>query len=309
MSSGASLGASPDDLPGVAVPATSANLGPGFDAFGLALSVTLRASVAEREDRRVVSTGDGAEELPTGEDNLVWRAFTAYCERFGVAVPDVTLVVGNDIPLERGMGSSSAAAVAGITLARAFTKGGGTNQDLIDLAAQFDGHPDNVAPAVLGGLVVCVGGTAHRLEPSARLRPVVCVPETRQNTHEARGVLPESIPLGEAAANGARAAVVLAGLAGAMAWQPAAMTDALHEPVRLKVMAGSGALVEALRAEGVGACLSGAGPSVLAVVPRADAGAVARVEAAAGEGWRVLPLEWNRHGAEVCPPSAALPRR
>lgn len=299
----------PEDSVGVAVPATSANLGPGFDAFGVALSVTLRARVAPREDRRVVSTGDGAGELPTGEDNLVWRAFTAYCERFDVPVPDVTLVVGNDIPLERGMGSSSAAAVAGITLARAFTKGGGSNQDLVDLAAGFDGHPDNVAPAVLGGLVVCLDGRAHRLEPTSRLRPVVCVPETRQNTHEARGVLPEQIPLGEAAANGARAAMVLAGLAGAMAWHPHAMTDVLHEPVRLRVMAGSGALVEALRAQGIGACLSGAGPSVLAVVPRVDAGAVARVEAAAGEGWRVLALEWNRHGAEVCPPSAAIPSR
>lgn len=300
---------STDDLVGVAVPATSANLGPGFDAFGLALSVTLRARVAEREDRRVVSTGDGAGELPTGDDNLVWRAFTAYCERFAVAVPDVTLVVDNDIPLERGMGSSSAAAVAGITLARAFTKGGGTNQDLVDLAAAFDGHPDNVAPAVLGGLVVCLDGRAHRLEPSARLRPVVCVPETRQNTHEARGVLPQSVALGEAAANGARAAMVLAGLAGAMAWHPAAMSDVLHEPVRLGVMASSGTLVESLREQGIGACLSGAGPSVLAVLPRADTAGLAAVQQAAADGWRVLPLEWNLHGAEVCPPSAALPRR
>ena len=298
-----------DDLVGVAVPATSANLGPGFDAFGVALSVTLRARVAPREDRRVISTGDGADELPTGEDNLVWRAFTAYCQRFGVTVPDVTLVVDNDIPLERGMGSSSAAAVAGITLARALTKAGGTNQDLVDLAAAFDGHPDNVAPAVLGGLVVCLDGTAHRLEPTSRLRPVVCVPASRQNTHEARGVLPESVPLGEAAANGARAAMVLAGLAGAMAWHPEAMTDVLHEPVRLRVMASSGELVGALRAEGVGASLSGAGPSVLAVVPRTDDAAAERIAAIAGDGWRVLPLDWNRHGAEVCPPSAALPRR
>ncbi|HWH31365.1 MAG TPA: homoserine kinase [Egibacteraceae bacterium] len=284
---------------GVSVPATSANLGPGFDAFGVALTMSLRARTAPREERRVVPSGDGAAELPTGDDNLVWRAFTTYCEHFGAAVPDVTLLVDNDIPLERGMGSSSAAAVAGIVLARAVTGAGGTHQDLVDLAAGFDGHPDNVAPAVLGGLVVCVAGKATRLQPSGRLRPVVCVPETRQNTHEARGVLPASVPLADAAANGARAALVLAGLAGAAAWDPAAMADVLHEPVRLEVMAASGALVRALRAAGIGACLSGAGPSVLAVVPRADAVGLERVRAEAGDGWRVLPLDWDLAGTRL----------
>jgi len=297
-----------DSPVGVAVPATSANLGPGFDAFGLALSVTLRAHAVDRQDRRIIATGLGADELPSGDDNLVWRAFVAYCQRFAVAVPDISLTVDNDIPLERGMGSSSAAAVAGIALARAVTHAGGTNQDLVDLAATFDGHPDNVAPAVLGGLVVCLGGQAHRLEPSSRLRPIVAVPSTRQNTDEARGVLPAQISLADAAANGARAAVVLAGLAGAMAWQPQAMTDVLHEPVRLEVMASSGALVHALREAGIGACLSGAGPSVLAVVSRADPQALRTVSDLAGDGWEVRALDWNLHGVAVSPPSAAISR-
>lgn len=309
MTPGMGPGVNEQEAVGVTVPATSANLGPGFDAFGVALSLTLRARVAPREERRVIATGDGAGEVPTGEDNLVWRAFVAYCERFGVAVPDVSLVVDNDIPLERGMGSSSAAAVAGIALARAFTKAGGTNQDLIDLAAGFDGHPDNVAPAVLGGVVVCLGGMAHRLQPTDRLRPVVFVPESRQSTKEARGVLPATLPLADAAANGARAAVVLTGLVGAMAWQPAAMNDVLHEPMRLRLMRDSGELVATLREVGVAACLSGAGPSVLAIVPRADEAAIQHVRTLAGNGWRVLPLDWDVHGAEVCPPSAALPTR
>lgn len=282
----------------VEVPATSANLGPGFDAFGVALSVGLRATVVARQERRIIPSGEGADEVSTGEDNLVWRALLAYSEWSGETyIPDVSVAVHSDIPLERGMGSSSAAAVAGITLGRFLLGGGGTNQALIDLATEFDGHPDNVAPAILGGLAVCVDGVAHRLEPTPRLRPVICVPRARQSTKEARGILPAAVPLAAAAANGARAAVVLAGLAGAMPWDPRAMVDVLHEPVRLEVMAPSGHLVTELRARGIGACLSGAGPSVLAVVGAADEQAVDAVRAAAGDFWSVRPLEWQLEGA------------
>lgn len=282
----------------VEVPATSANLGPGFDAFGVALSVGLRATVVARQERRIIPSGEGADEVSTGDDNLVWRALLAYSAWSGETyIPDVSVAVHSDIPLERGMGSSSAAAVAGITLGRFLLGGGGTNQALIDLATEFDGHPDNVAPAILGGLVVCVDGVAHRLEPSPALRPVICVPRARQSTKEARGILPAALPLAAAAANGARAAVVLAGLAGAMPWDPRAMVDVLHEPVRLQAMAPSGHLVAELRARGIGACLSGAGPSVLAVVGAGDEQAVDAVRAAAGDFWSVRPLEWQLEGA------------
>lgn len=282
----------------VEVPATSANLGPGFDAFGVALSVGLRATVVARQAQRIIPSGEGADEVPTSDDNLVWRALEAYSAWSGATdVPNVSVAVHSDIPLERGMGSSSAAAVAGITLGRFLLCGGGSNQDLIELAAEFDGHPDNVAPAILGGLVVCVDGVAHRLEPTPSLRPVVCVPRARQSTKEARGILPASLPLADAAANGARAAVVLAGLAGAMPWNPRAMVDVLHEPARLAAMAPSGHLVAELRARGIAACLSGAGPSVLAVVGAGDEQAVDAVAAAAGDFWSVRPLQWQLEGA------------
>ena len=283
----------------VAVPATSANLGPGFDAFGVALDVYFRVSATDREERRVVPTGEGDGELPTGDDNLVWRALVGYCRRFGVDVPDVTLRADNAIPLERGMGSSAAAAVAGVALGRALTQGGGRDQDLIDLAAELEGHPDNAAPAVLGGLVVCYDGLATRLEPTDRLSPVLCVPVTRQSTEAARGILPATIPLHDAAANGARAAIVLAGLAGATAWDPRAMRDVLHEPARLEVMTASGALVRTLRAAGIGACLSGAGPSVLAVVAEEDDTALETIHAAAGDEFDVRLSRWDRAGAMV----------
>lgn len=289
----------------VRVPATSANLGPGFDAFGIALDFYFTVRVGPREHRRVVPTGEGADELPTGDDNLVWRALVRYCRRFNTAIPDVTLHADNAIPVERGMGSSAAAAVAGVALGRALTKAGGRDQELIDLAAEFEGHPDNAAPAFLGGLVVCHDGTATRLDPTDRLRPVLCVPTTRQSTEAARGVLPEGIQLREAAANGARAAVVLAGLAGVMVFDPNAMRDVLHEPARFEVMPASGELVQTLRTSGIAACLSGAGPSVLAITETADwttadyQNALETIRAAAGRKFNLRVARWDRAGAMV----------
>lgn len=283
----------------VEVPASSANLGPGFDAFAVALDVKLTVETAERADARVVASGDGADELPTGPENLIWRAFAAYCDWAGVPTPDVSLRCANGIPLERGMGSSAAAAVAGVALARAVTGGGGRDTDLVGLAAQLEGHADNAAAAVLGGLCVVVDGVPHRLEPTDALRPVVCVPHGRQSTQEARGMLPDEVSHRDAAANGARAAAVLAGLAGAMALDPAAMTDVLHEPPRLAAMGTTGELVAALRGAGIPACLSGAGPTVLAVVRSGDDVALALVRDAAAGRFEVRPVRWDRAGATV----------
>lgn len=296
-----------EDVVGVEVPASSANLGPGFDAFAVALDLTMVVWTAARGDVRVQAAGEGAGELPGGDDNLVWRAFASYCAWAGVAVPDVSLRTRSAIPLERGLGSSAAAAVAGAALGRAATRGGGRDADLVALAADLEGHPDNAAAAVLGGLCVVFDGTPRRLEPTDALRPVLCVPPARQSTEVARGLLPDQVPLAAAAANGARAAVVLAGLSGAMAWEPSAMTDVLHEPPRLAVMGETGALVAALREQGLGACLSGAGPSVLAVVRARDVDAEASVRAAAPSDWTVHALRWDRGGASVCPPTV-LPR-
>jgi homoserine kinase len=283
----------------VEVPATSANLGPGFDAFAVALDCRLLVRTAEREERRVLAEGEGAEELSAGDDNLIWRALTAYCAWAGREPPEVSLQARNEIPLERGMGSSAAAAVAGLTLGRSLTATGARDQDLIDLAAELEGHPDNAAAAVLGGLVVYVDGRAQRLLPSDHLQPILCVPAFRQSTEAARGLLPEQLPLTDAASNGARAALVLAGLAGAVAWDPQVLHDVLHEPARFAAMPGSGALVDALRAAGIGACLSGAGPSVLAIVLAHDRDALETVRTCAGDRFQVRPSAWDLAGASV----------
>ena len=280
----------------VEVPASSANLGPGFDALAAALDVPLVVETIDRQAQRVVAEGLGAGELPTDDGNLIWRGVLGYCNRFGVEVPDVSVRADNAIPLERGMGSSAAAAVAGVTLARALV-GLGSDAELIDLAAELEGHPDNAAAALLGGIVVCAEGLARRLEPAGTLRPVICIPDTRQSTTAARGVLPDSVSLADAAANGARTAMLLAGLSGALAWEPAVMRDVLHEPSRFGVMPETGRVVSALRDQGIGACLSGAGPSVLAVVGGDDDDAIAAIRHAAGSGWEVRPVGWHRRGA------------
>jgi homoserine kinase len=281
----------------VEVPASSANLGPGFDVLAAALDVTLTVTAAPREAQRVVARGNGADELPDDDTNLIWQGVLAYCRRFDTDAPDITLHSHNNIPLERGMGSSAAAAVAGVVLGREVVGAGGTDADMVTLAAALEGHPDNAAAAMLGGLVVCADGLARRMEPATFLRPVVCVPQARQSTSLARGVLPETIPLGEAAANAGRVAMVLAGLTGHLAWEPAVMHDVLHEPPRFRVMTESGALVSRLREQGIGACLSGAGPSVLAIVPTEDVQAIAAVRAAVDDGWEVMAVDWHRRGA------------
>lgn len=287
---------------GVEVPASSANLGPGYDVFAVAVDRRLSVRTVEPGSRRVAVTGLDADEMPTGDDNLVWRAFVSYCRWAGVAVPEVSLRAHNDIPLERGLGSSAAAAVAGLALARAATGVDCRDRDLIDLAVDLEGHPENAAAAALGGLVVCHGGTVSRLEPASDLRPLLWIPEGRQSTHAARALLGETVNLVDAAANAGRAAAVLVGLAGFTAWNPEVMTDVLHEPARFEAMPESARLVRQLRDAGVGACLSGAGPSVFGVAPAHDVEAVEMARRLTPGGWQLWPAAWHHAGARVCPP-------
>lgn len=296
----------------VRVPATTANLGPGFDALGLALDryLAVRSCARDRAGERVECHGEGAGEIGDGDDNLVWRALTAFCEHHGVAVPDVGLVAHSEVPLERGMGSSSAAIVAGLVLARALTGVAVGDRDLVVLADELEGHPDNVAPALLGGLVACArepDGTlvVRRVNPAPGLRPLVLVPELRQLTSEARSVLPATLPRAEAAAQAARAAHVLAGMTGTWPVAPSVAVDLIHEPARLAVMEPAARVLASLRAAGVQAWLSGAGPSVGLMAPRRDEGVVALAgQVGAREGFRLLEVDVELAGAIVCPEGA-----
>jgi homoserine kinase len=284
----------------VRVPASSANLGPGFDILAVALDLTLQVRAEPYDGRRVVCAGEGAADLPGNEDNLVWRAVLAFCDAHAVDVPHVTLHCDSQIPLQRGLGSSAAAAVAGVTLASRLTGVTVADPRRIELATTLEGHPDNAAAAVLGGLVVAgPDGTAHRFEPTRGLRPIVCIPEQRASTTAARGLVPPDVPLATTVATARGTALVLAGLAGMSAWDPTVMTDLVAEPPRLAAMSGSRRLIEAARDAGHGACLSGAGPSVLVVVAHDAHDVAGWLGDVAGPGWRVLPVRWDGAGARA----------
>ncbi len=292
----------------VQVPATTANLGAGFDAFGLALTQHLVARTVPRAEAgsRIVAL-DGGHGVPTDDDNLIWRSLVAFCELHAVPVPDVAVHVRSTIPLERGMGSSSAAIVAGLTLARELSGLSLADRAIVELATEIEGHPDNVAPAVLGGLVACARDDAgnlvvRRVNPAPQLRPLLLVPEHRQATATARAVLPDAVPLATVADQAARAGHVLAALTGV--WPAAAglSGDHLHEPARAMVMPASAALLTDLRRQGHHAWLSGAGPSVAVAVRRGDHSAEAAVAAGAGaHGFVCRELDWELSGARSCP--------
>jgi homoserine kinase len=284
------------------VPATSANLGPGFDCFGLALDLCNEVTLDTEATPGVTWEGEGADELPTDGGDVVSRAIRAAFERWsepeGREVPPLSLHGVNRIPLARGLGSSSAAAVAGVALGRALL---GLPDDeegraeTFAAAAGLEGHPDNAAPAVYGGLTVIAEGRVRRFAVHPRVRPVVLIPEhLRVPTEEARRALPARVPLADAVANIAHAALVLAALtSGDLELLAAALRDRLHEEVRLALVPPVREVVEEARRAGVPVCVSGSGPSLLAFERE---GAVLPDP---GEGWRVLRLPVRSAGVEV----------
>lgn len=284
----------------VRVPASSANLGPGFDILAVALDLPLQVRAEPYDGRRVVSSGEGAADLPGNDDNLIWRAVRMFCDAHGLPAPQVTIHCDSQIPVERGLGSSAAAAVAGVTLGSRLAGVTVTDQQRIELATSLEGHPDNAAAAVLGGLVVAgPNGDARRFEPARSLQPVICIPDQRASTTTARGLVPDEVALDAAVATARRTALVLAGLAGMCAWDPTVMTDDIAEPPRLAAMPGSRRLIESARTAGHGACLSGAGPSVLVVVRQDAPDMLGWLRDVAGDDWRVVPLRWDRAGART----------
>jgi homoserine kinase len=287
----------------VAVPATSANLGPGFDCLGLALELvdTLVGEVVP-EGLEVRMAGEGAETLPRDERHLVVRAMRSTFAAIGVSPPGLHLACTNRIPHSRGLGSSSAAIVGGIVLARSLVDGGAEVFDdsaALSLATMLEGHPDNVAPALLGGFVISgrAGEAvwAQQAPVDPQVSAVVFVPPTGLDTEVARGLLPESVSHADAAANSGRAALLVAALAGHPQQLLRATEDFVHQQHREPAMPESLALVRDLRGRGVPAVVSGAGPSVLAFVTD-DADEVVPL---GPPGWRTLRQTVGGPGATV----------
>ncbi|MEV4821072.1 homoserine kinase [Micromonospora sp. NPDC049274] len=284
----------------VRVPATSANLGPGFDALGLALGLhdDLAAEVAPA-GVQVTVTGQGAGELPDDDRHLVVRAMRATFDVLGGQPGGLSVECVNRIPQARGLGSSSAAIVAGVLLARALVVDGERRLDepgVLRLAAEIEGHPDNVAPCLLGGFTVAWsepgGARAVSLPVAVDVRPTVFVPAERGLTATARAALPATVPHADAALTAGRAALLVHALTTAPALLLPATVDRLHQDYRAPGMPGTSALVSELRAAGVAAVVSGAGPSVLALSeppPSLDA----------GTDWQIWQLPIDVSGARV----------
>jgi homoserine kinase len=257
----------------VRVPATSANLGPGFDTLGLALGLydDVELGLADGPACTVDVEGEGEGRVPRDERHLVLRAAQATFDRAGAPRVPLRLRCRNAIPHSRGLGSSAAAAVAGIVAARALLADTHPVDDetVLDLAAGFDGHADNVAACLVGGLVVSWGHEhawhAARLTPHPALRPVVLVAERTSSTEATRGLLPDRVPHADAAFTAARAALAVHALTSAPELLLAATEDRLHQPYRRPAYPETAAAVDRLRASGIAAVVSGAGPTVLAL--------------------------------------------
>ncbi|HEY2995390.1 MAG TPA: homoserine kinase [Methylomirabilota bacterium] len=291
----------------VRVPATSANLGAGFDALGLALALYNEVTATEADGVTVALEGQGSGRLPTGGDNIVARGVRQAYDAAARPFKGVALTCVNRIPTARGLGSSAAAWVGGLLAGNALLGGPLSREALLALAARAEGHPDNAAAALYGGLTVsCALGDGRiatvSLPVPGTLRWIVLVPETTSSTADARAVLPDSVPRGDAVFNVQRVSLLLAGLqSGRVDVLAAALDDRLHQPYRRRFFPWMTAVIDAAREAGaLGGVLSGAGPSVLAAVS-GDADAVARAMegalAAAGLRGRAHTLAVDTEGA------------
>jgi homoserine kinase len=285
----------------VRAPATIANLGPGFDCLGLAIAWhnEIRIERDPSVELSVTAAGQGADQVPRNGSNLAVRAIAKILgEPRGLRVH-----LTNAIPFGRGFGSSAAAIVGGLVAARALAPDADVwdADALVAIAAEMEGHADNVAPCVHGGAVVAAGRTVMPLGVPERIGAVVCVAPSALATEAARKLLPSSVPLADAAATAGRAALLAASLASD---DPSrlleATEDVLHQPPRFELMPDSGRLVGALRRDGIAAFLAGAGPSVAALVASSD------LEAATEAARRTAPDGWEVRQAGIDAPGAVV---
>ncbi len=259
----------------VRVPGTSANCGPGFDCLGLAATIynDLEMTLLEDEQLIIESSGDGAETIPTDDKNIVWRAARMILERSGNGekFKGAILRMENHIPMSRGLGSSAAAIVAGLTAANEIIGKHFSRNDILKFATEIEGHPDNVAPAIFGGFTISTVDHKGQVQtfaflPKIRLKLVVAVPDFPLPTKLARQVLPKSVALKDAVFNVSRASMLIAALInGKEKFLAGAFEDALHQPYRTKLVPGMREVFEAAKKSGaLGVCLSGAGPCLIA---------------------------------------------
>ena len=292
----------------VRVPASSANLGPGFDALGLALNLFLECRFEPGETLSISASGRDADTISCGPDNLIWQTALTVAQDVGGVLPAITLAIDNQIPLGKGLGSSAAALTAGVVIADHLLGLGWKPHRILDEAAKIEGHPDNVAACVLGSIVASAidsGGVARavRLEMPDHFRVAVIVPDYVLPTVQARSVLPDTYSKQDTIFNIQRAALLIAALSvGSISAFPTALEDRLHQPYRAKLVPG---LEEALklRAPGLLGCtLSGAGPSILVFYERGCeqvCDLVRQIFAIHGHSAEILSAQISREGFRI----------
>ncbi len=290
----------------VRVPATSANLGSAFDCGGLALSLydELVAQITDEEGINVDIHGEGADDLPRNHRHLVAKSMLAAFDAMGGRPRGFALVCANHIPHGRGLGSSSAAIVGGIVLARALVVGGDQllpDAEALALATELEGHPDNVAATLLGGFTVAWtegSGKAVTLPAHRDIVPVVCIPTSSLATKKARGLLPETVDHADATFNVSRSALLVAAITKFPGLLMEATDDKLHQQQRRDAMPKSLELMAKLREAGFPAAISGAGPTVIAFASKNTAHLIAPL---VGGKFEVLELAVDQGGAAVVP--------
>jgi len=292
----------------IKVPATSANLGPGFDALGLALDLWNETTITTADEFYVKAVGEGEGRIANGKNNLIIRSAFKLASRVDMSMPAFKVDCVNRIPLSSGLGSSASAVVTGVLAGNALLGNPLSNEEILNVASEIEGHPDNVAPAMMGGLVVSMMEerkvTARQLAVNMDVSVTIALPDLYLPTHQARAALPRKVSMKNAVYNISRSVLVAdAFRSGDMDLLGRAMNDKLHQPFRLKLIPGAKSVMEGAKEAGASAvALSGAGPGVIAFALKSGSSigeAMKRAFKKAGLDSRIFEMKMSDRGAAI----------
>ncbi len=291
----------------VKVPATTANMGPGFDSIGMALSMYNIVYAEEIKKGFEIIIQEGNTQIPTDETNLIYKTIQYFYHNIGKPLPGIRLIQQDSIPHTRGLGSSAACIVAGLHIGNALSKSFFSKEELVQIAAQIEGHPDNTTPALLGGMTIGAMNAKDmkyvKIKVAENMHFAVMIPDFTLSTELARSVLPQEISLQDAIFNSSRAALLAASMiTGDIDNLSLAMDDRLHEPYRAKLIPHMYEIIDRAKSYGAkGAFLSGAGPTLIAVIKNVVAfrKEMAHYLNTLPDKWQVQMLQVDNEGAKV----------
>lgn len=291
----------------VKVPATTANMGPGFDSIGMALQMYNIVYAEEIPSGLEIIVQEGSQDIPKDEHNLIYQTISKFYENIGKPLPGIRLIQQDHIPHTRGLGSSAACIVAGLHIANAMSYSFFSKEELVQIAAQIEGHPDNTTPAILGGMTIGAMDDKDmkyvKIRVAENIHFAVMIPDFTLSTEHARSVLPKEISLQDAVFNSSRAALLAASMiTGDVDNLPMAMQDRFHEPYRKHLIPNMEEIIEQARSHGAkGVFLSGAGPTLVAVIKNVVAFRREMVEYfdTLEDQWQVQMIQADQNGAQV----------